>query len=396
MKRLLAAALLLAAPAARAEGGDFKKLEKISGSAAIVNNDKALAHQQALDQALREAVGQVAGVTLDSATLTEGSTLVQDKIFAHANGYVKSYNTDVDKDQGDGTWLVQLSDLVVGTGDLSKDVMAVKSTIAAMAHPRLYTLIREQVLEDLKGNAKDKPSGVAQLSQGIVEEGLVSHLLPLGWKFVDPQVASGKVHVENALTTDLSGLNGRDFATTGADYVILGSVIVRPSDATERGTALANVGFVELRSVLYVKSTDTGDVVASVTKTETVNSVMSQQAAATKALTKAGEELSEALQKQVLETYRKRSMGTGDIHLMVAVADYDALQAFEGVLKDGVSNVKAVDEVSYTDGKADLSVKFAGSNSKQLAGSLSNKTVKGLTVKVTKVTANTVEVKLAR
>jgi hypothetical protein len=66
------------------------------------------------------------------------------------------------------------------------------------------------------------------------------------------------------------------------------------------------------------------------------------------------------------------------------------------VLKNNVSGVKSVDEVSFNDGKADISVVTAGANTKQLAGALSNKSVKGLNVKVTKVTANTLEVKLAR
>ncbi len=397
MKHILAAALLLVASAAGADEG-FKRLQgTIKGQAAVNNGDRAAARQAALDQAMRDACIQGSGATIDSATLIEGSTQLSDKIFSHANGYIKSFTASPDTPDSvsDGIYTVELSDVMVGTAELSKDVAAIKAMLASKGHPRIYTLIREQSLEEVKGTgSKDKPASVASLSQGIVEEALVSQMRPLGWKFVDPEVASGKVHVQNAVTTDLGSLNGRDFATTGADYVILGSVIVRPQEAN--ASMKGSVFVVQLRTVLYVKSTDTGDTVASVEKTDTVPNVVSEEAAASKALEKAGGEIAEALSKQVLETWRARAMGTGDIHLLVAVADYDALNAFEEVMKNSVSGVKSVDEVSYNDGKADLSVVTAGANTKQLAGAISNKSVKGLNVKVTKVTANTLEVKLGR
>ena len=233
---------------------------------------------------------------------------------------------------------------------------------------------------------------MAQLSQGIVEEGLISKMRPIGWQFVDPQIASGKVHVENAMTTDLGNLNGKDFALTGADYVILGSVVVRPLEGAQQ----YNVTTVQLRTVLYVKATYTGDTIASLEKSENVASTGSLIETSTKAMEKASDELAETLQKQVLETWRKQRNGVGKVTLTVAVADYDTLQAFEEQLQKGVANVKSVDEVSFNDGKAEISVGLQGTSPKQLAGSLSNKSIKGMQVKVTKVTTNTVEVKLVR
>ncbi|MBS2029206.1 MAG: hypothetical protein JST54_14990 [Deltaproteobacteria bacterium] len=396
MKTLLIAASLFAATSAFAADGSFTKVDKAEGSAAIENGNTKLAHQQALDAAIRDALVKGAGAQLDSVTMTEGAELVRDTIFVHANGYVKSYSVAEDAQQQDGTWLVRLQDVVVGTGDLSKDAAAVRAELIRRGHPRLYALIREQAVETISGKnpgEKEKAGSatLAQLSQGVVEQGLISHMTPIGWQFVDPQVASGKVHVENAMTTDLGNLNGKDFALTGADYVILGSVIARPVEGGAFG-----VSTVQLRTVLYVKATDTGETVASVEKSENVASTFSINDASTKAMEKAGAELAEALQKQVLELWRKQRGGVGKVVLTVAVADYDTLQAFEEQLSKGVANVKSVDEVSFNDGRAELSVGLAGTSPKQLAGSLSSKSVKGMQVKVTKVTTNTVEVKLVR
>lgn len=406
MKRILLSAALVLTGAPLLAHADSAVTEvcnagPCSGEAAIENGNKKLAREQALEAALRDALVKGAGAELDSATETEGGTLLQDRIFMHANGYVKGYQLEDDRED-DGTWVVKISHVKVGTGDLSRDVQAVKAEIARQGHPRLYALIREQSIESVTGDnptaaPKDKKAAEvtpAALGQGVVQEALVSHLRPLGWKFVDPEVASGKVHVENALTTDLQNLNGRDFATTGADYVILGSVVVRPEKAGGMtGNALSTV---LVRTVLYVKSTDTGDTVASVEKTSPVSSALSLNEAASKAMEQAGSELAEALQKQVLETWRANRNGVGKVMLSVAVADYDVLQAFEEQLQKGVANVKAVDEVSYNDGKAEIAVSMAGTSPKQLAGSLSHKSVKGMQVKVTRVTTNTVEVKLVK
>ena len=142
MKSLLIAASLYAATPAAPSDGSYTKVANSQGSAAIENGNNKLAHEQALEAAIRDALVRGAGAQLDSVTLTEGAQLVQDQIFVHANGYVKSYEVAEDAAQSDGTWLVRLSDILVGTGDLSRDAQAVRAELIRKGHPRLYSLIR--------------------------------------------------------------------------------------------------------------------------------------------------------------------------------------------------------------------------------------------------------------
>jgi hypothetical protein len=370
------------------------------GSAAIVNGNKKLAHDQAFNEAMRDALVKGAGATIDTASIVEGGTLVQDRIYSHASGYIKSYNMTQDGPDSDDpeVWKVALHDVKIGRGDLTKDMEAIHAMLLGRAHPRLYVLVREQSLETAIGGAKGgkEPPALVQVNQGISLERFESQLTAVGWHFVDPEVASGKVHVENAMTSDLSSLNGRDFSTTGADYVVLGSVVVRPVQGMEKpGMGTDDIKSVELRAVVKIKATDTGETVASVEYSK-AKSNLNAASIARVALEEAGDAIAAELSGKVLQRWQKNDTGVGSVHLLVSVADYDVLQAFEEQVQKGVANVKDVKEMSFNDGKADLSVMMQGTSSKQLAGSLSGKSVKGMQIKVSKVTEHTVEVKLVK
>jgi hypothetical protein len=80
--------------------------------------------------------------------------------------------------------------------------------------------------------------------------------------------------------------------------------------------------------------------------------------------------------------------------VVVAAAEFSSVTAFKEVL---AKTVKDVQDPSFEDGKADFSIEMTGASPSKLAGKLDGKPVKGgLTVKVTKVTKNTLEVKLVK
>lgn len=390
MKKLIFVVVLLTALPALAK--DFEMVSgPISGSAAIENGNVKLAREQALQDAMRQALVAGAGAVIDAVSVVEGGTLVQDRIFVHANGYIKDYQIGTDRAE-DGVYNISLSAIKVGLGDLTADMAKIHAMLQERGHPRLYALVREQAVEAVNGEmGKGHPAEVmGQINQSLVVHRLESQMTTVGWIFVDPEVASGKVHVENALTTDLAGLNGRDFVTTGADYVILGSVTARPVGQSEMGTPI------EVRAIIKIKATDTGETMASVEYSKLRPCVAGYVSCSRVALEEAGDEVAKALSGQVLKTWNSKSNGVGSLHVNVAVADYDVLQALEDQIQKSVANVKSVNEVSFNDGRADLAVMLAGTNSKQLANALNNKSVKGTTIKVTRVTEHGVEVKLVK
>lgn len=408
MKKTMLAMGLLALMAGPARAQSVATIKTATGEAAIENGNSKQAFQNALDAALRRAVEMGAGVELDAATVVEGGVLLQDKVFSHATGYVKSYEVE-SREEESGVAKVTLRDVVVGKSELERDLQAVKATIASQAHPRLYVLLREQALDPISTTGKEVKGGpVIQVQQGLMGQRIQTSLSRLGWKFVDPEVASGKVRVENVATSDLASLNARDFAVAGADYVVVGNVVVRP--IVDSDAASAKMGVVsypvQVNALINIKATDTGETIASISETVVLPKFGSKiererfisadfASSSTKAVGVVAETVVEALTKQTLEFFRKRTMGTDSFHVMVNVADYDAYTALVELIGK-VQNVKDSSDVKFEEGKGDIQVKLLGGSTKALAGSLSGKTVKGYQIKVTKVTPNLVEVKLAK
>ena len=99
-------------------------------------NDK-IAKEQALADALRNAVRQGAGVNILSATKVTDYILDYDRIFCRAFGYVKSYQINRSYVDKAGLLTVEISALVgQGSPDLD-DYMSMRQIIAMKGSPRL-------------------------------------------------------------------------------------------------------------------------------------------------------------------------------------------------------------------------------------------------------------------
>ena len=87
-------ATLLTALMLAAEGGQTApatETVEVTGEAAATGDDASAmadAKERAREDALREAVSQVAGTLVSGDTLVDGNVMVQDRITSHAAGYV--------------------------------------------------------------------------------------------------------------------------------------------------------------------------------------------------------------------------------------------------------------------------------------------------------------------
>ncbi|MFA4910895.1 MAG: flagellar assembly protein T N-terminal domain-containing protein, partial [Desulfobacteria bacterium] len=64
---------------------------KAEGMGAIVNNDKAIARDNAIEDALRKAVEQAVGTLVSSETMVENFQLLSDSIYTKTEGYIQKY-----------------------------------------------------------------------------------------------------------------------------------------------------------------------------------------------------------------------------------------------------------------------------------------------------------------
>jgi hypothetical protein len=107
--------------------------------------DTAVSREQALTDALREAVRQGAGVNIAAQSQTQGFALDYDRVFAAAFGYVKDYKV-IDSGIGsDGIYHVKMeAEVSPGAPDMNNAV-ALRQLVALKGSPRIALDIRENI-----------------------------------------------------------------------------------------------------------------------------------------------------------------------------------------------------------------------------------------------------------
>ncbi|MNT03067.1 hypothetical protein D3C72_1375860 [compost metagenome] len=130
MRRLLALALmlcLLTAPAWAAPGNLEKTVEA---------EGRGLSEQAALQDAFRNAIEQVVGVMVSSQTEVVNFQTLRDRVFAHAEGYVTSYEILDRFHHPDGALGMRVR-VVVGERNVHDDLVALKVLQMQVGNPKL-------------------------------------------------------------------------------------------------------------------------------------------------------------------------------------------------------------------------------------------------------------------
>ncbi|NQU64997.1 MAG: flagellar assembly protein T N-terminal domain-containing protein [SAR324 cluster bacterium] len=108
------------------------------GQAKIFNNNDGSARNQALSNALRDAVKQGVGVLLDSNTIVKNWTVIQDEVYSSARGFVKTYKVIKDSKISD-TWYVEI-EAEVATGQLKDKLGELRILHKKMGNKRLMII----------------------------------------------------------------------------------------------------------------------------------------------------------------------------------------------------------------------------------------------------------------
>ena len=111
----------------------------------MADNDSASSKEQALTDALREAVRIGAGVNLLNQSKTTNFSLEYDRVFSAAFGYVKAYQVIECGLKNDGFYHVKISaDVSKGDPDINEK-LALRQLIALKNAPRIAFDIRENI-----------------------------------------------------------------------------------------------------------------------------------------------------------------------------------------------------------------------------------------------------------
>jgi len=331
------------------------------GQAAIVNNDKAMARDKAIEDALRRAVEQVVGTMVTSETKTRDFQLLEDNIYTHSKGYVESYKIVSEKVE-DNVYIVDIQ-AEVSSGKIEGKLKAIGIAISRKGKPRVMFLIAEQnVGQETPSYWWGTTASVSDI--GIVENTMINIFQKNGFTVIDRQAVSGKIKVKDAYrVASLTSDAAKSIANqTDAQIVIFGQAIAKSlgnqpigtsPDSPKYPTASANISIRAL-------NTDNGEILATATG-EHVYPHPSEISAGNNALKMAAEKVANQLIDGIMEKWNQELSGGQMVSIdITGIDDPSFLSEFKNFLTQQVRGVQGVQIRKFKKPDASLDIDYKG------------------------------------
>lgn len=386
MHVLFVVSLFLASPASWAPG-DVQSITA-EGKGIIVRDDRVRARNEALKEALKNAVQQAAAGFLPRKLLEENLTLLDDRVYSRSSEYIRAYRILEEKEENN-LYVIRI-EAQVGAEGLEKDLSGLGLLASRKQFPRVMIIVMEQNIGDQSLHSSLYQSSVApgglpsgglrgSLAQGepsVCETALAENFREEGLTIVDPSLAAGKAGEDKGLRTvtlDDSSVR-RISEVCDADVAVYGRAVVRSVPGTVPGmiTAQADV------SIRAVRAGSGKILASSIGHGIGVNSIGT--AAGTDALKRASGDVSQDMIKKILGAWGVEGGGLTTISVTATgITRYALLDGLLKALKQEIKGVKSVGIRSLSAGVARLDVEFKGS-APELASELAKKNMGGLRV----------------
>lgn len=334
-----------------------------------------ISKDDAVRDALRNAVEQAVGTLVDSETLVQNMAVVNDEIYTKSQGFVRDFDV--------------LNSQVSG----GQYTVTVRATIDTEPNSELMTKLQklkliEKVLRDPKiGVIIAEYNKYYWIPNQAAESAVVRKLREAGFKrVIDPRQAEnirGNDFIKAVLDGDTAA--AKAIATTySLDYVVVGSAF-----SNFAGEVVAGGGVLSARASIEAKvmKVDTGEIVASNTF-EAAGVDITRDIAAKKALAKAGEKVADYLIKELLNYAADTEK---PLRIVVTrIPSFTKLNALQSELK-ATQGVKAVYLRNYKSGMAEIDINYVGAP-QNLANQLQN--FSNVTLTVTNVSNSALDVEM--
>jgi hypothetical protein len=384
-----------ATPGKAAPGGDVL-VQTAQGQAAMLGGDKPAAREKAIEDALRHAVEMAVGTKVTSTSEVQDFQSKMDQVLMHSQGFVKRY--DIVKEGMDGEVVQVTVRAEISNADLDKDLQAMGLLMSRKGMPRTMVLIAEQNIGMAAPAAawmKGGQSALVSADLRIAENTILDQLRSGGFRqLIDPEIATEKAAQVGGITTELNASQARKLKSlTGAEVILIGQVI-----ATSRGEmADLGPGWRSCTATISGRAvnTDNGDILA--TDETTQNALQLDDLTCGKeAIKKASKVFSQDMIKKIGARWSQDVSGGNEIHVTVhKVSGFKQASDFRSALTQHVRGVKGVSQRSFSGGTQELDVTLVGSTD-QFAQEVEAKKLGKFSVKVTGVTANTVDLELGQ
>ncbi len=356
------------------------------GVGAIIGGDEAKATDDALANALRNAVEQVVGTMIQSDILVENYQVLEDRIYSRTKGYVKSYEILGTQKRGDNI-LEMTVRAVVKKSNLEGDLKAIGLLISQKNMPRLMVLVDEKNM--------DRYYHSYTVDLNTTENELTDKFLEKGFTFVDREVAMRKLQ-RDAIMAAINGDQQTAKAIaqeSGAEVLIIGKAISKPASSTP--PMLRDAGMISCQANLNLKvvRADDGRIIAT-TSQHSAAAHIDQMAGGTQALRKASALAAEDLTKKILNVWREDVYAGTTIQIRVLdVPTFKDLIQFKNLMQASIRGVKDIYQRDYSGNTGILDVDVKGS-ANQVAEELVLKDFSPYRVDIVNTTQNAIVVKL--
>jgi len=366
------------------------------GQAAIVNNDKAMARDKAIEDALRRAVEQVVGTMVTSETKTKDFQLLEDNIYTHSKGYVESYKIVSEKVE-DNVYIVDIQ-AEVSSGKIEGKLKAIGIAISRKGKPRVMFLIAEQnVGQETPSYWWGTTASVSDI--GIVENTMINIFQKNGFTVIDRQAVSGKIKVKDAYrVASLTSDAAKSIANqTDAQIVIFGQAIAKSLGNQPIGTSPDSPKYPTASANISVRAlnTDNGEILATATG-EHVYPHPSEISAGNNALKMAAEKVANQLIDGIMEKWNQELSGGQMVSIdITGIDDPSFLSEFKNFLTQQVRGVQGVQIRKFKKPDASLDIDYKGKG-QDLGLELSGKKIGKSVLEVTDMQQNSVKIKVTK
>lgn len=363
----------------------MSKVIDADGAGVVINNDLALARDNAINDSLRKAVEQAVGTVISSETVVENFEVINDSIYAKSQGYIQNYKI-LKENVSDSLYRVTIR-ATVSMGSIKDDLRALGFLMARKGMPRLMVLIAEQNV----GQAH--PSYFwDSVDLSVAENVFQSNFLQDGFTFVDRASVQGELKTITRRGADLNNnLAARLGKKVDAELVVIGKAFAKAA-GNVAGTSMKSL---QANITARAVRTDNGMVIASAAEHAAAVHI-DDITGGSEAIKKATEKLAENLKAQIIAKWQSEVSSAGLVSLTVRqIKSYADFMTLKDALKEEVRGVKNVYIRKMQAGTAQMDVEFQGS-ALSLADNLAVKKFKGFSLDVTAVGQNSLEMNMVK
>ncbi|MEE4311271.1 MAG: hypothetical protein V2J62_05325 [candidate division KSB1 bacterium] len=387
MKRITIIFLILLAAALTTSPASAQQYQEVTakGIATVFAGDKGLARDQALDDALRNAVEQGLGTFVQSSTLVENFQVVSDNILTWSNGYVKTYNILSEGMTDQTTYEVSIQALLE-MANLKNDWDSLQNLIAKMQNPRILIIMDEQNI----GQSRDRYHFLS-VDMTIAEATLMNTFLENGFDVIDAATMRQNIKAEQAYAaaTGNSQMASQIGKSLGAEVIVTGKAIAKVAT----GINLGGMKSCQANLTARVVKADIASVIATSSQHAAYPHI-DEVTGGTKAIEKAAVKLGDELISKISKKWRDEFYKSTTVKIVIKNVDsFSQVNDFKSNVKYYVRGIKDIYQRKFSSEIAELDVKLTG-NANQLARELELKDFDNFSVKILEISMNKITMTL--